>query len=82
MENGKLSAIAKPSMPMVGERKLLEAAASTSSVPINGPVHENETNTRVNAIKKMDIIPVVESTFESILFVHDRRKCDFEATHK
>ena len=36
-----------------------------------GPVHENDTKARVNAIRKMLRIPVVLPAFSSTLFVHD-----------
>ena len=36
-----------------------------------GPVHENDTNARVNAMRKMLRIPVVLLAFASTLFVHD-----------
>ena len=48
-EKGNASAIAKPSMPIVGASKDLPAA-STSRVPMIGPVHEKETMTKVNAM--------------------------------
>ena len=51
-EKGKASATAKPNIPIAGANKDLPAA-STNSVPIIGPVHENETITNVNAMSKM-----------------------------
>ena len=36
-----------------------------------GPVHENDTNANVNAIRKMLSSPVVLSDFASILVDHD-----------
>ena len=38
------------------------------SVPIIGPVHENDTNTSVNAMKNMLSKPVVLSAFASMAF--------------
>ena len=35
-----------------------------------GPVQEKDTNTKVNAMKKMESRPVVLSALESILLVH------------
>ena len=67
-EKGRASASAKPNIPIAGETKLEVAAASTSNVPIIGPVHEKETRARVNAMKKIERYPVVLSTLESILF--------------
>ena len=58
-ENGKANAIAKPNMPIAGANKDLPAA-STSSVPIIGPVQEKETMTNVKAISKMLRNPPVE----------------------
>ena len=51
-EKGNASAIAKPNIPSVGASRLCPAA-STSSVPIIGPVHEKETMTSVKAISKI-----------------------------
>jgi hypothetical protein len=44
--------MAKPSIPIVGARRDLPAA-STSKVPMIGPVQENDTITRVKAISRM-----------------------------
>ena len=51
-EKGRAKAMAKPNMPMVGANKL-RPAASTSKVPMIGPVHEKETMTRVKAMSKI-----------------------------
>ncbi|MPN02395.1 hypothetical protein SDC9_149611 [bioreactor metagenome] len=67
---GMARAMANPSMPMAGPRMLPDTAASTNSVPMMGPVQENETSTRVKAMKKMLSAPDVLSAFSSILFVH------------
>ena len=64
------SASEKPSIPMAGPNLSPVVAASTSRVPIMGPVHENETRARVNAMKKMLSRPVVFSAWESIEFPH------------
>ena len=39
-----------------------------------GPVQENETNTRVNAINMIDTKPVVDSALASIFDVHEAGK--------
>ena len=69
--NGIARASAKPPMPIAGPVKSPIPAASTSSVPMIGPVHENDTNVSVNAIKKMLRSPVVASALLSILFAHE-----------
>ena len=68
---GRARASENPNIPMAGEIKLDVAAASTSRVPMIGPVQEKDTRASVNAMKKMLRYPVVESTFESILLLHD-----------
>ena len=57
-ENGNANAMAKPNIPIAGARIDLPAA-STSKVPMIGPVHENDTITNVNAISRMLRKPVV-----------------------
>ena len=69
--NGMANASAKANMPTAGPRMLLVLAASTSSVPIMGPVHENDTITSVNAMKNMLSKPVVRSAALSTLFDHE-----------
>ena len=49
---------------------LLWLNASTSRVPIMGPVQEKDTSTRVNAMKKMPTIPPALPAFASAAFVH------------
>ena len=49
----------KSEHPTAGPTTLPCVTASTSSVPIIGPVHENETSTKVNAIRNKLIRPVV-----------------------
>ena len=61
--NGNAKAIPNPIIPSVG-LKTSPLAASTRSAPIIGPVHENETITVVNPIKKAARVPPL-STFES-----------------
>ena len=46
-------------------------AACTSSVPMIGPVQENDTSTSVNDMKKILNIPVVESALLSSLVVQE-----------
>ncbi len=47
-----------------------------------GPVHENDTRVRVNAMKKMLRSPVVRSAVESILFAHDEGRVMSNAPKK
>ncbi len=75
-------AMANPSMPMAGPRILPDMAASTSSVPMMGPVQEKDTSTRVNALKKMlnapDVLlpshPSCWSTWQAAPFQSLRRR--------
>src|SRR5690606_14643471 len=69
--NGIESASAKPNIPIAGARRLPCVAASTSNHPMIGPVHEKETNAKVNAIKNRLIQPFELSTLLSILFVQE-----------
>ena len=69
--NGMARAMAKPSMPMAGPRLLPWLAASTSSVPMMGPVHENDTMTSVKAMKNRLSRPVVRSAAASTRFDHE-----------
>ena len=57
-ENGNANAMAKPNIPIAGARSDLPAA-STSKVPMIGPVQEKDTMTNVNAISKILKKPVV-----------------------
>ena len=57
-EKGNANAIAKPNIPIAGANNDLPAA-STSNVPIIGPVQEKDTITNVNAISKILKKPVV-----------------------
>ena len=57
-ENGNAKANAKPSIPIAGASIDLPAA-STSKVPMIGPVQENDTITNVNAMSRMLRKPVV-----------------------
>ena len=50
--------------------RLLSLNASTSNVPMMGPVHENDTNTSVKAMKKMLSRPVVLSALASTAVDH------------
>ena len=52
--NGIAIASEKPNLPMIGPKYPPEAA-STKRVPTIGPVQENETKAKVNAMKKMPI---------------------------
>ena len=63
--NGKASAKAKPNIPTAGATQLPLVVVSTSSKPIIGAVHENDTSTRVKAIRRMDSL---EFRVESLEF--------------
>ena len=69
--NGRASANAKPNIPTAGAKSEPPVETSTSKKPIMGPVHENETSDRVNAIRKMLSTPVVLPALLFTLFVHD-----------
>ena len=69
--NGIASAIAKPSIPIVGATILPWVETATSRNPMIGPVHENDTKARVNAIRNMLSNPVVLSDLASTLFCQD-----------
>src|SRR5687767_11299169 len=70
-KNAKGKAIAKenPTKPMIGPRRACCWLTSTKRFPMNGAVHENETNTSVSAIKNIPEKLLVFA-FESALFVH------------
>lgn len=70
MEKGRARPRAKPPMPTAGPTMEPLEAASTRSVPIMGPVHEKETRTRVNAMKKMLSTPEVDSALPSAALLH------------
>ena len=59
-----------------------EVAASTSSVPIIGPVQLKETRQRVKAMKKMLIKPVVASALASSLVVQEAGSTSSKAPKK
>ena len=80
--NGIDKAKAKPNIPIAGPTAVPIEAACTSNVPIIGPVQEKETSTSVNDIKKMLIIPVVESALLSSLLVHDEGNTSSKAPKK
>ena len=66
---GNAKAVENPNIPQKGPLIPPLTAASTSKVPMIGPVQENETNESVKAIKKIPINPPL-SLFESILFTN------------
>ena len=70
-QNGMASAKENPNIPTAGPKLSPVLAASTSRVPMIGPVHENDTSVSVNAMKNMLNKPVVRSAVESILLLHD-----------
>ena len=65
-ENGKANATAKPNIPTAGANRLFPAA-STSKVPMIGPVQEKETITSVKAMNNMLKNPPVERALLSSL---------------
>ena len=69
--NGRARARANPNIPTAGPMMLPDVPISTRRNPMIGPVHENDTKARVNAIRKMLSNPVVLSDFASTLFCHD-----------
>ena len=71
--NGSARAIAKPNIPIAGAKSDLPAA-STKSVPMMGPVQENETITNVNAISSMLKKPPVERALLSKAVDHESGK--------
>ena len=66
--NGRASANANPNMPNAGASQLPLVVVSTSSSPIIGAVHENDTSTNVKAIRKMLNSPLVSVALVSTLF--------------
>ena len=68
---GRASAKAKPSMPRAGASQLPLVVVSTSSRPMMGAVHENDTSTSVKAMRKMLISPLVSDAFVSTLLAHE-----------
>ena len=63
--------MAKPNIPIAGATILPDVEASTNKKPMIGPVHENDTNESVKAIKKILINPLVLPDLLSIAVVHD-----------
>ena len=80
--NGIDKAKAKPNIPIAGPIAVPIEAACTNNVPIIGPVQEKETSTKVNDMKKILIIPVVESALLSNLLVHDAGNTSSKAPKK
>ena len=66
--NGNANAIENPNIPINGPSSDPETTDCTNKVPIIIAVHENETNTRVNAIKNILANPELVSAFLSIKF--------------
>ncbi len=65
------SATAKPNMPIAGAKIEPVLDTSTNKVPIIGPVHENDTNAKTKAIKRMLSMPDVDSALASNFVDHD-----------
>jgi hypothetical protein len=68
--NGKAKANAKPNIPTAGATTLPVVDTSTNKNPMIGPVQENDTNDKVNAIKKMLNKPLVCSALLSTALLH------------
>ena len=62
--------MAKPNIPNAGAMILPVVDTSTNKKPIIGPVQENDTNDKVNAIRKMLSNPVVASALLSTALLH------------
>ena len=69
--NGSASAMANPSIPIVGARIEPLVPTSTRRKPIMGPVHEKLTRVSVKAIRKILNRPVVFSALESTALLHE-----------
>ena len=69
--NGQANAIANPNIPAMGANISPSVEMCTSNVPMMGPVHENDTMTRVKAISKILKSPVVLSALLSVLVLHE-----------
>ena len=63
---GEASPNPKPNIPMIGLINCPEAP-NPKSVPTNGPVQENDTNAKVNAIKKIPIKPPLSDCASTLL---------------
>jgi len=68
--NGNAKAMANPSIPIAGAIILPVVDTCTNKKPIIGPVHENDTNDSVNAIKNILSKPPVFSALESTALLH------------
>ena len=67
--NGKANAVENPAMITAGPSMEPELAACTRDEPMIGPVHEKETNAKVNAMKKIPTSPPL-SDLLSAEFTH------------
>ena len=72
--NGNANARAKPTLPVV--------ETSTNKKPMIGPVHENETKDRVNAIRKILNKPLVCSALLSTALLHFEGRVSSNAPKK
>ena len=68
--NGNARPVATPPITKAGANIDPEEIACTNAVPTIGPVHEKETRTSVNAMKKIPIKPPL-SALESALLTHE-----------
>lgn len=71
---GSAKAKANPNIPIAGARMEPVVETSTNRKPMIGPVQENETSVKVNAIRKMLSMPLVLSYLESTALLHDEGK--------
>ena len=70
--NGKAKANPNPNIPIESWiAPPWDVIVPTSKVPKIGPVQENETNTKVNAIKKTPTKPPNELDLESIVLIRE-----------
>ena len=80
--NGNANARAKPNMPIAGATTLPVVETSTNKKPMIGPVHENETKDRVNAIRKILNKPLVCSALLSTALLHFEGRVSSNAPKK
>src|SRR5258706_14356475 len=71
--NGNAIAIENPRNPIIGPILSFCRLISTNRFPIKGAVHENDTSTKVNAIKNIPEKLLILA-FESTLLVQDDGK--------
>ena len=80
--NGRARAMAKPNIPMAGATMLPVVETSTKRKPMIGPVQENDTSDRVNAIRKMLNKPPAFSALLSTAVLQEEGKVISKAPKK